>query len=107
MPKKPAKPKESLADWVSRTTPGLADNVRPLPSDHGTRWRNQPKLPTDQTVKHPKYVPLVVWAQLMFGEYSPHINTLRSWVHDGRIQPQPKKMGRHWFVKVDAEYVPD
>jgi hypothetical protein len=55
----------------------------------------------------PRYVPLAIWAQLMFGEYSPHVNTLRRWVNEGRIHPQPKKMGRYCFVKVDAEYVPD
>jgi hypothetical protein len=93
---KPAKPKESLVDWVVRTTP--PEHLKP-------QYRAQPSAA--QVARHPKYVPLGVWAQLMFGEHAPHVNTLRAWVRDGRIQPQPRKMGRQWFVKVDAEYVSD
>jgi hypothetical protein len=37
----------------------------------------------------------------------PHENTLLRWVHDGRIQPQPKKIGKSWQVKRDAQYVAD
>jgi predicted site-specific integrase-resolvase len=35
----------------------------------------------------------------------PHENTLRRWVHHGHIQPQPKKVGKSWQVKRDAQYV--
>jgi len=101
MPKKPTKPDGWLAEWVMSTR--LSTPPRPQPS----KERKPTGLTPGEAVKHPRYVPLAIWAQLMFGEYSPHANTLRRWVHDGRIQPQPKKMGRHWFVKVDAEYTPD
>jgi hypothetical protein len=94
MPKKLVKPKESLVDWVMRTTP--PQQLKP---------RKSAQLSADQVAKQPKYLTLAAWAQLMFGEHAPHINTLRRWVHDGHIQPQPKKMGKYWFVKVDAEYV--
>ena len=108
MPKKPAKPKESLVDWVLRGNAELAaEKAKRSPPTAPVKGRSRHKLPADQVVKHPKYVPLAIWAQLMFGEHSPHVNTLRRWVNEGHIQPQPKKMGRYWFVKVDAEYVPD
>ncbi|HEX7644879.1 MAG TPA: excisionase [Burkholderiaceae bacterium] len=29
---------------------------------------------------------------------------MRRWVHDGRIQPPPKKVGKAWFVSPNAEY---
>lgn len=32
----------------------------------------------------------------------PHTNTLLRWVHDGRIQPQPKKVGKAWQVTRDT-----
>jgi predicted site-specific integrase-resolvase len=38
---------------------------------------------------------------------APHVNTLRRWVNDGRIQPQPEKIGRIWRVKREAKYVND
>jgi hypothetical protein len=108
MPKKPAKPKESLVDWVLRGNAELAaEKAKRSPPAEPIKRRSRHKLPAEELPKHPRYVPLTIWAQLMFGEYSPHVNTLRKWVHDGRIQPQPKKMGRYWFVKVDAEYTPD
>jgi len=106
--KKLAKPKESLVDWVLRGNAELAAKSmkQPTPTKPIKR-RSLHKLPAEEIGKHPRYVPLAVWAQLMFGEYSPHHNTLLRWVHEGRIQPQPKKMGKYWFVKVDAEYTPD
>lgn len=54
----------------------------------------------------PRYVTLAEWAELMFSKV-PHTNTLLRWVHEGRIQPQPKKIGRAWRVKPNAEYVED
>jgi hypothetical protein len=110
MPRKPGKPKESIIDWMNRTNAELAAKraQQPLTSPPTpTSARKAANLSHEQIAKHPKYVPLTIWAQLMFGEYSPHVNTLRRWVNDGRIQPQPKKMGRYWFVRVDAEYTPD
>lgn len=53
-----------------------------------------------------RYVTLQEWAALMFSKV-PHSNTLLRWVHDGRIQPQPKKIGKHWQVERNAVYVAD
>lgn len=47
---------------------------------------------------------LIEWAKAKFGEHAPHVNTLRRWVREGRIHPQPKKVGKTWFVKPHAEY---
>lgn len=53
----------------------------------------------------PKLIPLSEWAVEMFGEkHKPHVNTLHRWVHDGRIRPQPKKVGNRFFVDPKAEY---
>lgn len=41
---------------------------------------------------------------MMFSKI-PHNNTLLRWVHDGRIHPQPKKIGRVWQVQRGAQYV--
>ncbi len=58
-----------------------------------------------QTIQS-RYITLQEWAALMFSKI-PHNNTLLRWVHDGRIQPQPEKIGKHWQVKRDARYVAD
>lgn len=58
------------------------------------------------TTTKPKYVTLAEWAAAMFSK-APHSNTLIRWVHEGRIQPQPKKIGRAWRVQPNAEYVSD
>jgi hypothetical protein len=50
-----------------------------------------------------KWVPLKDWAEAKY-EKVPHINTLRNWVNNGLISPRPKKMGRGWYVKPNAEY---
>ena len=60
---------------------------------------------TKQTIQS-RYVTLREWAEMMFSKI-PHENTLLRWVHDGRIQPQPKKIGKYWQVKRDAQYVAD
>lgn len=93
---KAAKPKESLVDWVLRTTPAPAPIVK------------KPIRPAAQpTPGAPRYVPLNVWAEQVFGDHSPHYNTLLRWAHDGRIQPQARKIGRKWWVVPHAEYVAD
>ena len=43
------------------------------------------------------------WAGLVFKE-APHYNTLVRWVKNGLIYPQPKRIGKYWFVRSDAEY---
>jgi predicted site-specific integrase-resolvase len=49
-------------------------------------------------------LPLEAWARKVYGDFAPSIGTLRRWVRDGRIQPQPKKQGRSYFLKPEAEY---
>jgi predicted site-specific integrase-resolvase len=56
-----------------------------------------------QTIQS-RYVTLQEWAETMFSKI-PHRNTLRRWVHDGHISPPPKKVGKAWQVKRDAQYV--
>jgi predicted site-specific integrase-resolvase len=53
----------------------------------------------------PKWIPLKVWLELNYGEHQPHRNTIHNWIRDGKIQPAPKKHGRDYYVKPDAEYV--
>lgn len=72
----------------------------------------QPKRPTVKKPANippnlPRLVPLDVWAKLLLGEHSPHKNTLRNWVNNGRIYPAPRKIGRRWFVEPTAEYRSD
>lgn len=87
------KSQESLADWVVRTTPG-AQQIKPsMPT----------KLPAPLK-QHSRFVTLQEWAATMFGDAAPHYNTLLRWVHERRIQPQPKKMGRRFWLVRDAEY---
>lgn len=54
----------------------------------------------------PRYITLQEWAVIMFSKV-PHNNTLLRWANEGRIQPQPKKIGRVWRVKPNAEYKGD
>ena len=54
----------------------------------------------------PRLIPVSEWAVEVFGEkHKPHANTLLRWIHDGRIRPQPKKVGCRYFVDPKAEYV--
>jgi predicted site-specific integrase-resolvase len=58
---------------------------------------------TNQTIQS-RYVTLQEWAQMMFSK-TPAPNTLMRWARDGHIRPPPKKVGKAWQVKRDAEYV--
>lgn len=90
-------PRKSLVESTKRgDTPAAPVKVRKVSA--------QPKT---ASTAPPRYVPLSVWSTAVFGEFSPHKNTLLRWVNDGRIQPQPKKIGRLWWVTPDAEYVGD
>lgn len=51
-----------------------------------------------------RYVTLQEWAQITLSKV-PHSNTLLRWVHHGHIQPPPRKIGKAWQVKRDAQYV--
>lgn len=90
-------PRETLVEWVERTTP-TEPAAQPIKRRGVARASG---------TAPPQLVPLRVWATLLLGEHAPHNNTLLRWVHDGRIQPQPKRIGRKWFVKPDAEYIGD
>lgn len=54
----------------------------------------------------PRFITLQEWAESMFSTV-PHRNTLLRWIHEGRIQPQPMKIGKGYQVKREAEYRPD
>jgi hypothetical protein len=106
MPRKPAKERESLADWVMKGSAGMPalGATRPPPP---APPRNSMHLLPEDTHGLPRYIPVTVWIKLLLGEHAPHQNTLLRWVHEGRIQPQPVKTGRFWYVRKDAAYVPD
>jgi hypothetical protein len=93
------RPRESLVQWEARdVSPVLAPKPKAVAA--------LPARSTSGAVK-PRYIPVSAWAALVFGEHAPHNNTLLRWVRDGRIQPQPKKIGRQWWAKPEAEYVSD
>lgn len=50
-------------------------------------------------------IPVRAWAESVFGDLAPHANTLLNWVKNGKIRPVPKKVGRQYFCRPDAEYV--
>ena len=53
----------------------------------------------------PKLIPVTVWAEIVFGEYAPHPNTLRSWVRNGKVLPVPVKVGHRYFCSPNARYI--
>ena len=65
----------------------------------------RPAEPVRSTIK-PRFITLQEWAAATFSKV-PHNNTLLRWVHEGRIQPQPEKIGRIWRVKPAAVYKAD
>lgn len=93
------KSKESLVDWVIKNAPKppLVDGAR----------RAGHAAATPAPAPAPRYLTLQDWATSLFGENAPRANTLLRWVHEGRIQPAPKKIGRRWWVAPSAEYVED
>lgn len=52
-----------------------------------------------------RLIPVAAWADAVFGEHRPHQNTLLNWIKAGRIRPVPRKVGRGYFCRPDAEYV--
>jgi hypothetical protein len=67
------------------------------------------RQPTQQRQASPalaRFITLQEWAALNFSKV-PHNNTLLRWANEGRIQPQPEKIGRIWRVKRDAKYRSD
>jgi hypothetical protein len=103
-PKQPAKKKESLVEWVLK-------NRAEMQAEKSIPTRAQPYgsmhlLPEDM-IGLPRFLPLTFWIALLLGEHAPHPNTVLRWVHDGRIYPQPVKVGKSWNVRKDAAYMPD
>lgn len=47
---------------------------------------------------------LDVWAASKI-QPAPHRAKLASWARNGRIQPQPSKLGKDWYVQADACFV--
>lgn len=50
-------------------------------------------------------IPVRTWAEAIFGDRVPHANTLLNWIKNGKIRPVPRKVGRQYFCRPDAEYV--
>jgi hypothetical protein len=93
------RPRESLIQWEAR-------DVSPVRAPRPKADEALPRPSAPEATK-PRYIPVSAWATLVFGEHAPHKNTLLRWVRDGRIQPQPKKIGRIWWTTPAAEYVGD
>lgn len=86
--------KQSLVEWVlesqqpAQRTPNAGPTRQAAPAG-------------------PRYLPLKVWADQVFGEHQPHYNTLLRWIREGRIQPPAKRIGRHYYVRPEADYWED
>jgi hypothetical protein len=50
-------------------------------------------------------IPVRKWATNVFGDHSPHPNTLLNWIRNGKIAPIPIKVGHQYFCVPDARYV--
>ena len=51
-----------------------------------------------------KLLTLETWASMRYPDSTPTIRTLRRWVKEGRIQPQPIRHGKLYRVRDDAQY---
>lgn len=91
-----------LAEWVAKS-----QDATPAPPVRKQSPRPAPPPSAATSKQSPRFVPIRVWAEMMFGEHAPHKNTLRNWINSGRIHPRPRKIGRSWYVQPDAEYVED
>lgn len=103
-PKTPAKPKETLVEWILKSRAEASGRTQPRTNapPYGSMH-----LSPEDTAGLPRFIPLRAWAILLLGEHAPHQNTMLRWVHDGRIYPQPIKVGKQWAVRKDAAYLPD
>lgn len=48
-------------------------------------------------------ISLEKWAEKNF-DPAPHISTLRAWVRQAKIYPQPQKLGRAYYVDENAVF---
>ncbi|WP_426117243.1 hypothetical protein [Massilia sp. PWRC2] len=67
------RPRESLVQWEARA-------VSPVRAPKPKAAVAPPKN-TEHDGIAPRYVPVSVWATMVFGEHVPHNNTLLRWVH--------------------------
>lgn len=103
-PKKPAKEKGTLVEWVLKNRAEMQSQravQAPVPP-----YGSMHLLPEDM-IGLPRFIPLTFWIALLLGEHAPHPNTVLRWVREGRIYPQPIKVGKTWNVRKDAAYIPD
>lgn len=89
--------KEALDDWVSKNTPVPAGKVSASKVVKSAPSSSQISPPG------PRHITIDEWAIEMFGYHKPHFNTLRKWIAAGKIRPQPRKIGRRWWVTPAAE----
>lgn len=104
-PKQPATKKEPLVEWLQKNRAEMQAE-KSVPSRAPPPYGSMHLLPEDM-IGLPRFIPLTFWVALLLGEHAPHLNTVLRWVHDGRIYPQPVKVGKSWQVRKDAAYVPD
>lgn len=104
MPKKPAKERESLVEWMLKDRAQM--QVKKSVQTPAPPYRSMHLLPEDM-IGLPRFIPLTFWVALLLGEHAPHSNTVMRWIHEGRICPQPIKVGKTWRVRKDAAYIPD
>lgn len=75
-------------------------------AQNGHALQSSAAVPVVPAQKQARYITLDEWAQATFS-HPPHKNTLFRWANEGRIQPQPRKIGRRWWVEPRAEYRAD
>lgn len=102
----PPKQQKSLIERINEDTANVRRTARPG-DGNASKVQLQAIPPSESETparRMPKLVPIAVWAEMVFGEYAPHRNTLRSWVQNGKILPLPVKVGRRFFCSPDARY---
>ena len=52
-------------------------------------------------------ITLEEWAANRLGQNAPNRDTLRRWAREGKLYPNPQKIGRTYFLPKNAEYVTD
>ena len=52
-----------------------------------------------------KLLTLTEWAEKVYGDNPPSLQTLQRWARDCRIYPTPEKQGRCYYVLESARYI--